>query len=458
MRRALVTSLVLVLAVLGAVAYEAIARDRDYQAYVTRGDRALADEATFAAIEAYSGAVALRPDSMLAHLRRGEAYQHRGDFEAAVTDFRKAADLDPTAVRPREDLGNVLYQMQRFKEAAGAFETTLTLDDRLARVHFKLALARYRAGEIGTAINLLTRTSPPNEMTAESYYLLGLCLRDSHRTTDAQRAFERAVSLSPALAAAREELADLYAAQNKRADELDQLQVLASFDHDHVERQLALALAQARAGRTESAVATLSTALDRAPDDLRVYEALGRVWLQNAEARDDRLALRKALEALDRIGTDPRVTSAALTLFGRALLRDGQTERAEQVLQQATVRYPVDPASFAYYASAAERMNHLDAARQALIEYGALSGDDAQSVPRATRIAALSIRLNDPASAVRWLQKVADASPSDVRGLVALAEAQLKAGDVDAAGKTIDRGLELDPENPALLKLSRLRK
>jgi Flp pilus assembly protein TadD len=279
-------------------------------------------------------------------------------------------------------------------------------------------------------------------------------LRDSRRASEAQHAFEQAVALSPALGAAREELADIYAAQGKRADELDQLQVLAGLDRD-VERQLAVALAQARAGRMESAVATLGTALDRAPDNPRVYEALGKVWLQNAEARDDPFALNKALEALDRIGTDPRSSSDALTLYGRALLRDGQTARAEQVLQQATTRYPLAPSSLTYYATAAEQLNHLDAARQALIEYGALAGDEAQSLSRTMRIAALSLRLNDPASAVRWLQKAVDANPSDVKLRASLADAQQRAGDDDAARQTIERGLAIEPENPGLLRLKR---
>jgi tetratricopeptide (TPR) repeat protein len=443
MLRILWITLLLVLAVLGAVTYEVIARDRDYQGWLARGDRSLAEEHALDAIEAYGGAVGLRPDSMLARLRRGQAHERRGDLEAAVHDFQAAAELDSTAVRPREELGNALYQAHRFREASEAFEATLALDDRLTRVHFKLALARYRNGDLDAAIALLTRATPANEATAEAYYLLGLCYRDARRVADAQRAFNKALALSPAFVAAREELADVYAAQGRR-DEIDQLQTLAGLDPTHVERQVTLALALARAGRTESAVAALGAALDRAPDDPHVYEALGRVWLQNADANDDRLALKKAIEALERIATDPQASSDALTLYGRALLSDGQIARAEQVLEQATTRYPLDPSSLAFYATAAEQLKHLDAARQALIDYGSLAGDDAQSLSRTMRIAALSIRLDDPASAVRWLQKAADANPSDTKVLASLADAQRSAGDDEGAARTTARLHEMD--------------
>src|SRR5215813_76211 len=99
MRRALlVIAVVIVTAVCVTVAYQVI-RDRDYQASLSRGHAALRAEQTVTAIEAYSGAVALRPDSMLARLRRGEAYQRRGDTDAALRDFRDAAALDASATR-----------------------------------------------------------------------------------------------------------------------------------------------------------------------------------------------------------------------------------------------------------------------------------------------------------------------------------------------------------------------
>lgn len=447
---------VLAIAVLAAiVAYQAVARDREYQRLLARGDAALSEDQTFGAIEAYSGALALRPDSMLAHLRRGDTYQRRGDLDAAAHDFRAAAALDPSSPRPLEGLGNVRYQMQRYPLAADAYESALALDDRSARLSYKVALSHYRAGELEAAIAAAQRTAQLSTSAAEAYYLLGVCLRDRRKTAEAQHAFERAVSLSPGFIAAREELADLYAGQNRRADELDQLQIMAGLDREHVERQVAVGLAQARAGHSEPAVLALGTALERTPDQPLVYEALGRVWLDDAEARDDRTALNKSLEALERAGSGPAATSSSLTLFGRALLRDGQIERAEQTLRQATTRFPVDPSAFLFYATAAERQNHPDAARHALVDYGSLVADDAQLAARAEKIASLSLRLDDPVTAARWLERALQARPGDVRLLAALGEAQLRAGDRDGARSTVARGLVIDPEHQALRALSR---
>src|ERR1700731_117237 len=117
-----------------ALAYKEAARQADYLAHLTRGDNALREDQTFTAIEAYSGAIALRPDSMLAYLRRGQTYRRRGDLDASARDFRSAAALDPTATRPLEELGDVLYQLQRYARAADAYERCLRLDDRSARV------------------------------------------------------------------------------------------------------------------------------------------------------------------------------------------------------------------------------------------------------------------------------------------------------------------------------------
>jgi tetratricopeptide (TPR) repeat protein len=460
-KRAIAVLVVLVAsAAFTALAYQAAARQRDYRVLVARGDAALRDDQTFAAIEAYSGAIFLRPDSMLAYLRRGETYRRRGDrgdLEAAARDFRAAAALDSSAPRPLEELGDVLYRLQRYPRSVEAYEESAALDDHSPRVTYKLALARYRSGDTDAAVQALTQAVHMNPDLADAYYLLGVCLREKQRISEAIGALEKAVSLSPALVPAREELADIFGQLGRRADELDQLQLLAGLDRDHPARQVAVGQAHARAHRWDSAVLTLSSALERTPDDPGLYLALGHVWLDSAEARGDRVDLRKAREALERVASGPSATSEVLTLSGRAALLDGDIEAAERTLREATSRFPVDPSAFLWYATVAERLNHLDAARRALVEYGALAVLPApvDAAASAARIATLSARLNDWAAATEWFRKAVGATPNDLQLVASLADALLRTGDRAAAMVTIARGLERDPNNAPLLSLSR---
>jgi tetratricopeptide (TPR) repeat protein len=439
-----------------AVLYQSAARERDYRQLLARGDAALAEEQTFGAIENYSGALALRPDSMLAHLRRGETYLVRGDLDGAARDFRSAASLDVSAPRPLEQWGDVLYRQQRYRRAAEIYESRLRLDDRSAPFYYKLALARYRDGNSDAAIAALQQAVRLDSQMADAYYLMGVCLRDQHRRTEAIAALQKAVAHAPGLIPAREELAELYEQAGERNDEIQQLQILAGLDSGRIERRVAVGLAHARAGHLDLAVLTLASTLDQAPDQAAIYGALGRVWLEIAETRHDHPdALGKALEALERAASAPTATSEVKTLYARALLLARQPEAAERMLQQATERFPADPAAFAQYADVAEQQHHFDAARGALIAYAAIAPDDHRGSERAERIGNLSLRLNDLPMAISWLARASALAPDEVRPLAALARVQLKAGARADASATVTRGLHLDPDNGELLALAR---
>ena len=247
----------------------------------------------FGAIEAYSGAIALRPDSMLAHLRRGETYQRRGDLDAAARDFRTAAVARPHRHRARSRSSATSgISMQRYRRAADAYETraaprrpvapasatsspspataTATLDARSSRARTQTFAARRQPGRRRTTCSACVSAisgGPPRR----------------------QQAFERAVALSPGLIAAREELADLYGVRPPRR------RARPAADHRRPRPRARRAAdrrrpgARARAGAPgEPAVLTLGTRARTHADQPPVYGALGRVWLDIAQARDDR--------------------------------------------------------------------------------------------------------------------------------------------------------------------------
>ncbi len=102
-------------------------------------------------------------------------------------------------------------------------------------------------------------------------------------------------------------------------------------------------------------------------------------------------------------------------------MQEGEFDAAEHWLQQATSRFPVVPAAFPAHATVAERLSHFDAARRSLIQYEALVSSDADLVQHATRIAALSLRLNDVPTATEWIRKGLDKDAQNV-ALLAMAE------------------------------------
>jgi tetratricopeptide (TPR) repeat protein len=310
---------------------------------------------------------------MLAHLKRGDAYRRRGEFTAALRDLGEAARLDDTAPQPPELLGDVHAALGHYEQAAEFYERYLQLDDRSARVLYKLALSFVRQEQPAKAVAPLTRAIALDDRFAEAHYLLGLSLRALRRDDEALRSLDRAIALNAAFIPAREERAALYAERGRTRESLDEIEAIAALETGRPERLVSLALAYARLGRRDTAVATLRRAAERHPDIPAVYAALGRVWLDGAQSPHDALAIDRAVEALQPIAGRGDATSETLALYGRALLESGKPQDAERVLLQAVRRAPIDPLAYRYLAEAARRLGHQPIARDARSLYAAVA-------------------------------------------------------------------------------------
>jgi tetratricopeptide (TPR) repeat protein len=357
---------------------------------------------------------------MAAHLKRGEAYRRRGEFENAVRDLGRARELDPLSPHPREILGDVNYAMGQYPVAAERYRESLRLDDRSPRVVYKLALSHVKLGQPVPAVPLLRQALGMDDQFAEAHYLLGICLRDLQRHTEALEFLERAVSLNRTFVKAYEELADAYGRLGRFGDRNRHLEALTVLDPG-ARREVALGLGYARDGQVERAVLRLGGASRQFPDEPQAFVALGRLWLDRAEHGGGRVELSKAIGALES-AVGNHSTSEAHTLYGRALMLSGELGRAERALEYAASRTPVDPLAFYYLADVAERRGHIAVAQRALIDYAALQGID-------------SARL-------------------DARLLARLTEAYLRAGDVTAARQTLARAGQKDPDNPHVRALT----
>jgi tetratricopeptide (TPR) repeat protein len=458
-KRTILAALLLGVSLATAYGYIVTNRETRHRDFIEQGDAAMARGDLATAIEAFSGAIALKADSMIGYLKRGDAYRRRDELEAALRDLKEAAEIDPSAPRPRELLGDVNYARRRFGPAASHYEAYVDLDDSSPRVLYKLALARYRDGHGALGIASLRRAVELDSRFAEAYYLLALCQRDARRPADALTSLKRAVDLAPAMLQAREERADLFTQLGRPDEALAELEVLRALDQTP-QRDVDLGLAYSAAGQIDRAILTLRHAAERHPGHGYTYVALGRVWLETAQARGDRVDLGKAVEALSH-AVSPDVAepgSEAYMLYGRALFLAADVETAERMLLQATQTLPVEPLAFFYLAEAAERRGHVALARRSLIDYLALVSeepDSRRSAQLCLRIADLAMRDGDYAAAVAYYGRAAPTPASDPDAVVRFADAQWRSGELEIARALVDRVIEKDPSHPGARALIR---
>ncbi len=86
----------------------------------------------------------------------GRSHARNGDLESAEKSLRESIAADPQRVEVHADLGLVLHQAGRFREAVVAYESALALAPERDDVHFNLALALISLGQFEGAEDQLS--------------------------------------------------------------------------------------------------------------------------------------------------------------------------------------------------------------------------------------------------------------------------------------------------------------
>ena len=187
-RRTLVAVVFVAMAgVAGALAYSALANEREFERLMAEGDQAVAADRHFQAIEAYSGAIALKPDSMLAHLKRGAVYQSQSEFEAALRDLRGGGG--PRSERSAGDRVAGRRQHLPQSRANGPSNATRPTSPSTNAMPGSItsldcrAIAPAGSTPAAAALQQALKLDPA---LGEAHYVLGLVLRDQNKLPAAQ--------------------------------------------------------------------------------------------------------------------------------------------------------------------------------------------------------------------------------------------------------------------------------
>ncbi|MCA9632493.1 MAG: tetratricopeptide repeat protein, partial [Myxococcales bacterium] len=353
------------------------------------------------------------PQNIDALAALGEVELLAKDPKAATEVWTRAGGVEQS---PRTDFG-----LARAKLLAGdtrgaeqQAEKVLKANPEHVGARILLARAAWSEHEEDKALELLSFLDKPQNPASPSEVVEGETLRgDIHlsrsRITHAEKAYQKALTISPKAAGALAGLGDALYRSGRFSEALARFKAGVEADPDNILASIGIAKTQIALERLEDAKAVLKKLATAHPDDARVG-----LWLAKAE---DALGNRQEAEAAYKkaISTGKDEVAVVEAYIGLAMLmsQQGRNEEAEEQLAAAQKKMPRSPAIF-----------------KALGEVALAQG-----------------RYEE---AVKHFQKALSLDKKDIGAQFRLGVAYRRNRDFDAARKEFDAVSEVDREYPGL--------
>ena len=233
------------------------------------------------AIQQYRRALQLRPDLAPLHLNLGLAYFKTRTWAAAVTEFEAFLKAQPGHRQSMQLRALSLLELERYPEAATAFERLATGGD--ASVSLGLATAYLRSGKTVEAHKILEPLLEQGN-SAEVLLTLGQALFIEDRLDEALETLMKARALQPTLPTLRLHIGAVHWRQQRRPEALAEWIEELKTHPDNAEAQFTLGAALAMSGGDKiEAERWLRASLAQKPKHARAnYQLAKLLWLKRS--------------------------------------------------------------------------------------------------------------------------------------------------------------------------------
>lgn len=243
-----------------------------------RGTALLQSGDAAAALPLLREAMHALPGEARAAFRAGTAAFLLRDYAAAAEGFRAAAERDPRWVEAWNNLAASLARVPDHDAAIAAARHSLQIDARRAdswQVLAALLSNRFDRESIAEGLRAIALVLRAEPRSAKAHQVAGLLWRKHGDLERAEQHARQAVAQAPMDAEAVEALGELLLLRDKPVDAIAAYRDARArgVSTPVIGRQLGIALLQA--GHASDAAATLSAAVQAAPDDQRAIAHLG---------------------------------------------------------------------------------------------------------------------------------------------------------------------------------------
>jgi tetratricopeptide (TPR) repeat protein len=290
-----------------------------------------------AAIRDYRSVLAARPATLIAHVNLGAALAHIGQLDAAIDEYQAALKLDPQQGSIHLDLGLAYSRKNDLADARDQFDAAHRAAPGDVRIAILLGDADARTGKGADAVDILTPLEAANAGNSDFEYVLGEALIAADHPRDGAARVEKSAAMTNSA-----ESWMLAGSTLLRLNEFPQ----ARRDLDNAMRLnpsipslcTMAGTARDKDGDAADAAPAFRQALQQNPEDFEANLYLGAILLKQRTMDEAKQYLDKAL------ALNPK-SKLARYEFGMWESTSGQYEAAAQELESVTADDPkwLDP-------------------------------------------------------------------------------------------------------------------
>ena len=303
----------------------------------------------------------------VAHLLALVAKQS-GDFEEAEALLRSCIKNDSRRADIQANLGNLLAARGRKDDAQEAYRKALSIDTSFRPARLGLARLLNTVGQGGEAAKEIQPLIDQNADDAEAWNVLGTSWRLLGQWQEAERAFHKALAISPDYAVARHNLGALLAHLSRSEDALAQLDAAAAAGIRGPEIDVNRASALMELCRFDDAEQVLADTINATPQAVGAQTLLARLRFMRGAAD---FADEYAAAITKRPGDVPLRLGYSRILRGARLF-----DRAQALLEAALEAEMKDPRLLAELAAIYQDAGSFDNALQCARSAAEAGGND----------------------------------------------------------------------------------
>lgn len=249
------------------------------------------------AIAGYRAAIAIDGKHAGAHHGLATTLAAVGQFSEAEREFRKSAELAPTAPLP-------LHSLARLQSSRGQHEAALASLDAVLKIEPNFLPALLDKGDLAlsqgksdTALALYKQAVDTNPKSAAAHFKYGAMLQTRNQLEDAKKAYETAIELNPQFAEAYNNLAWMQAQLRNNLGQAAQYAATAvKLAPDNAAYRDTLGWVHRAQKQLPEAETVLEKAATMQPPLADVQYHLGVVYAEQSKNDLARKAFEKALE------------------------------------------------------------------------------------------------------------------------------------------------------------------